>query len=225
MFAMDESASSFCAREMRGTLSIASTVVFFSANRFMRSGFCAGQMKETSVAPGRMSPTSSGEGARTLKTTSDLAHSDAASAAMSAPAARYVSSSKFAAAPAPLWTVTAKPSPISFWTTSGTVATRFSPAAVSAGTPITNGMFFPYATLRPPFLEFGRGTASVCIMPDRRISGKAWRVIAYTMAGHRLYVEGEPHLFLDGVEPGILAHRTEARVDGDRHKPVCALPD
>src|SRR5262245_58828679 len=45
-----------------------------------------------------------------------------------------------AASPAPLCTATVKPSWISLTTTSGTVATRFSPAAVSAGTPIIRGM-------------------------------------------------------------------------------------
>ena len=52
MFAIDDSASSFCAREMRGTLSIASTVSLRPASCCMSSGFCAGQMKLTSVLPG-----------------------------------------------------------------------------------------------------------------------------------------------------------------------------
>ena len=45
MFAIELSASSFWAREMRGTLSIASTVAFFAASRCSSSGFCAGQRK------------------------------------------------------------------------------------------------------------------------------------------------------------------------------------
>ncbi len=44
---------------MRGTLSMASTVAFFAASVCMSSGFCAGQMNETSVWPSRMSSTSS----------------------------------------------------------------------------------------------------------------------------------------------------------------------
>ena len=75
MLAIDESASSFCAREMRGTLSIASTVAFLAASCCRSSGFCAGQMKLTSVPPSRSSATSSLPGARTLKTMSDIAQS------------------------------------------------------------------------------------------------------------------------------------------------------
>ena len=88
MLAIEESASSFCAREMRGTLSIASTVAFFAASCFSSSGFCAGQMKLTSVPPSRIRPTSSALGPRTLKTMSDAAHSSAAVSTISAPAAR-----------------------------------------------------------------------------------------------------------------------------------------
>src|SRR5258708_4929018 len=76
----------------------------------------------------------------TLKTMSAVAQRRAASGMISAPAARYVSSAKFAASPAPDCTATRKPSLISFSTTSGTVATRFSPAAVSRGTPISWGI-------------------------------------------------------------------------------------
>src|SRR6476619_2166897 len=56
MFAIDDSASSFCAREIRGTLSIASTVAFLAASACSRSGFCAGQMKLTSAPPSRSGP-------------------------------------------------------------------------------------------------------------------------------------------------------------------------
>src|SRR5688572_31613915 len=67
---------------------------------------------------------------------------------ISAPAARYASSEKFAASPAPDSTATRKPSLISFSTTSGTVATRFSPAKVSRGTPISCDMDSPDAKAR-----------------------------------------------------------------------------
>src|SRR5919197_920166 len=127
MFAIDESASSFCAREMRGTLSIASTVAFFAASASMSSGCCAGQMKLTSVAPSRSITTSSTSGGRTLKTMSAVTHSCSGSGMI-------------AASPAPDCTATRKPSFASRSTTSGTVATRFSPGAVSRGTPIRCGM-------------------------------------------------------------------------------------
>src|SRR5947207_2263733 len=136
MFAIDERASSFCAREMRGTLSMASTVAFFSASACISSGFCAGQMKLTKVVPSRISATSAVLGARTLKTMSAPSQTRAASV-MSAPAVRYASSGKFAASPAPDSIATLNPSLTSFSTTSGTVATRFSPAAVSRGTPMS----------------------------------------------------------------------------------------
>jgi len=136
MLAIELSASSFCAREMRGTLSIASTVTWRAASCCSSSGFCAGQMKLTSVLPGRSRFTSSAFGPRTLKMMSDDDHSAVALSTTSAPAARKTSSATFAASPAPVSTRTAKPSLISFSTTSGTVATRFSPGAISFGTPI-----------------------------------------------------------------------------------------
>ena len=106
---------------------MASTVAFFAASSCISSGFCAGQMKSTSIPPSRISATSAGVGGRTLKTMSDPAHSSAAVGTTSAPAARYASSAKLAASPAPVSTATRNPSLTSFWTTSGTVATRFSP--------------------------------------------------------------------------------------------------
>ena len=149
MLAIDDSASSFCAREIRGTLSIASTVAFLAASCCRSSGFCAGQMKLTSVPPSRSRPTSSPFGARTLKTMSDVAQSRALSATTSAPAVRYASSLIWAASPAPASTATLNPCLISFSTTSGTVATRFSPGKVSRGTPINNDIPFSPETMPP----------------------------------------------------------------------------
>ena len=57
----------------RGKESIASTVSLRAASACMSSGFCAGQMKPTSVLPGFISAISSGVGARTLKIMSDPA--------------------------------------------------------------------------------------------------------------------------------------------------------
>src|SRR4051812_45175898 len=137
MPAMEVSASIFCAREsVRGSESMASTVTLRAARLCMRSAFCAGQMKLTSVCPARIRPTSAMLGARTLKMMSACQGSET----ISAPAARYASSEKLAASPAPDCTATRKPSLISFSTTSGTVATRFSPAAVSRGTAISWGI-------------------------------------------------------------------------------------
>src|SRR4051812_16386005 len=142
MLAIDESASSFCAREMRGTLSIASTVTCLAASSCSSCGFCAGQMKLTRTWPARIDLTSSALGARTLKTMSAPDQTDGASGTTFAPAAAYASSEMLAAAPAPDWTITLKPSFCSFAITSGTVATRFSPGKTSFGTPITWAMCF-----------------------------------------------------------------------------------
>ncbi len=88
MLAMEVSASIFWARESwRGSESMASTVSPRSAIACMSSGFCAGQMKLTSVVPGFSSATSAGEGPRTLKTMSDPAYRSAALPAIEAPAA------------------------------------------------------------------------------------------------------------------------------------------
>src|SRR3954471_20156172 len=112
---------------------MASTVTLRDARLCISSGFCAGQTKATSTCPSRIRPTSSAPGARTLK----MMSASHGSETISAPAARYASSEKFAASPAPDCTPTRNPSLISFSTTSGTVATRFSPAAVSRGTAIS----------------------------------------------------------------------------------------
>ena len=88
MLAIEVSASIFWARDSwRGSESIASTVSLRSAIACMSSGFCAGQMKLTSVLPGFISAISSGVGARTLKMMSELPISSAALPAMRAPAA------------------------------------------------------------------------------------------------------------------------------------------
>jgi len=42
MFAIELSASSACAREVRGTLSIAITLMFLASSSLSNSGFCAG---------------------------------------------------------------------------------------------------------------------------------------------------------------------------------------
>ncbi len=66
---------------------MASTVALRAASCCISSGFCAGQMKPTSVLPSRSRPTSSGLGARTLKTMSEVAQMSAAVGSTSAPAA------------------------------------------------------------------------------------------------------------------------------------------
>ena len=52
MFAIADSASSFWARVMRGTASIANTVTLRAASLSTSALFCAGQMKLIRIAPG-----------------------------------------------------------------------------------------------------------------------------------------------------------------------------
>ena len=67
-----------CAREIRGTASIASAVTLASDRRWTSSGLRAGASMPTTVAPGRSRAISSSVGASTLTTTS-LAHTSSAS--------------------------------------------------------------------------------------------------------------------------------------------------
>jgi hypothetical protein len=70
MLAIDESTSSDCAREIRGTASIASAVIGRRASSSTRSGFSPGESNPTSVAPSASVSSCSTAGAFTVKTTS-----------------------------------------------------------------------------------------------------------------------------------------------------------
>jgi hypothetical protein len=70
MFAIDDSTSSDCAREIRGTASIDSTVMGRADSFSSSSGFSAGAIRLTSVAPSRTFAISASEGALTLRTMS-----------------------------------------------------------------------------------------------------------------------------------------------------------
>ena len=76
MFAIELSASTFCAREMRGTLSIAMTVAPVAVSCSSSSGFCAGHRKLISVWSARSNEASSPSGALTFMIRSDLDHID-----------------------------------------------------------------------------------------------------------------------------------------------------
>ena len=135
MFAIADRASMRCARVMRGTASIASTVSLRAAIRSMSALFCAGQKKPISAAPGFIMSTSAGAGGRTFRIRSASAHRAAAVGAMRAPASAKSSSGKPAAVPAPVSMMTSRPSLRSFWTVSGEAATRRSRGNVSLGMP------------------------------------------------------------------------------------------
>lgn len=104
MFAIELSTSSDCARETRGTASIASTVVGRRASASTRSAFAAGPIRETSVAPSRNAAVSSADGAFTFSTTS--ASQVSSRPAIRAPVPAYASSVKPDRLPAPDSTIT-----------------------------------------------------------------------------------------------------------------------
>ena len=70
MLAIDDSTSSDCAREIRGTASIASAVTPRAASARTRSGFRAGASSDTTTCPGRSSAISASLGALIFSSTS-----------------------------------------------------------------------------------------------------------------------------------------------------------
>jgi hypothetical protein len=104
MLAIELRTSSDCAREMRGTASIAMAVTSRAASLSTSSGDSAGLMMLISVAPSLRAAISSSDGALTWKTIC-AAHASGAEP-MEAPAARKASSVTDAATPAPDSTTT-----------------------------------------------------------------------------------------------------------------------
>ena len=101
MLAIELSTSSDCAREMRGTASIDSTVMGRRARSSTNSGLNIGCRIAISVAPSRSRFSSEEVGALTPSTMSAPSASPIA-----APDATYCSSAKLASAPAPDSTTT-----------------------------------------------------------------------------------------------------------------------
>ena len=87
MFAIELSASIFCAREMRGTMSMAMAVMPCSRAASSSSAFCAGQKWLMRVWPRRIWAISAISGGRTLTTTSTSLISAAAVGSTVTPAA------------------------------------------------------------------------------------------------------------------------------------------
>nr|VTP11394.1 hypothetical protein BIN_B_05745 [Mycolicibacterium smegmatis] len=104
MLAIDDNTSSDCAREIRGTASIASTVMLRVPSCSTRSGRSAGEIRLIRVAPSRSAAISPSDGALTFITTS--ADHTASAEPICAPASAYAASEKLAAAPAPDSTTT-----------------------------------------------------------------------------------------------------------------------
>src|SRR4051812_28970165 len=126
-----ERASIDWAREMRGIASMAIAVTPAEARGRTPSELVSGSRKPMRVAPWPSLATSSGVGGATLTTMSALQGSP-----IVAPASVYCSSGSRAPSAAPDSTITSCPLPVSLRATSGTMATRRSPAWVSFGIPI-----------------------------------------------------------------------------------------
>ena len=120
---------------MRGTASIASTLIFFACNFSINSGFCAGQIKLTNVVPSLINAISFSVGAFTLKIMS--AFQTSSCEPILAPAFANALSSKLALNPASCSIRTSKPSFLICSTVFGVAATRVSPYSISLGTPIS----------------------------------------------------------------------------------------
>ena len=86
MFAIDDSASIFCARVMRGIWSIAMAWTFRAARRSMSALFFTGHRKLMSMEPGFSRSASSGVGGCTLSRRSAVDQSAAVSGTTVAPA-------------------------------------------------------------------------------------------------------------------------------------------
>ncbi len=102
-----------------------------AARLLATSPLVSGCRKPISVEPRCMRPISSAVGGATLATTSPEKPAPGSSFA---PASASASSRMYAPAPAPGSTTTSIPAAVSFLTTSGTMATRVSPATDSFGT-------------------------------------------------------------------------------------------
>src|SRR5713226_8124006 len=126
-----------CARVMRGTSSTASAVTRFAARARTRSGNLPGCMKATTIAPGRSAAISDSVGTCTLNTTSPCERVSSVDAAIVAPSC---ASSKPALAPTPACATMMAPSFCSFFATSGWIAARLSPGALSFGTAMRTAM-------------------------------------------------------------------------------------
>src|SRR3954469_11439662 len=135
MFAMEDSTSSACAREIRGTASTATAV---TGRRDVTSTIpwsSAGASWLISVAPDESRSSSAGVGGLTCRTTS-AAHASSPPTTV-APAAAYSWSGKLLPCPAPEATATSYPRRRSAVTVVGVAATRVSRGRDSAGTPIS----------------------------------------------------------------------------------------
>ena len=153
-----------CALVIRGINSIENRLTPVCARLRMTSGAPSGSAKPMTVCPERRDGGSAGT-ARTWRTMSDdLKRSDRDTSV--APCARYMSSVKPAAVPAPASTATSSPDFRSPGTAAGTTATRASPGHVSLGMPTLMGSecsrfhFLSHSTMALP-------TAGVTVFTGR----------------------------------------------------------
>ena len=218
MFAIDESTSSDCAREMRGTASIASAVTPRAASACTRSGFSAGASSDTTTCPGRSRAISDSDGALIFSRTSAF---HTASSMTSAPARRYAASSKLDSAPASRSTNTAYPSPRIASTVFGVAATLVSPGRVSLGTPMRTGVSSRPAgvprTYRVDPARTHRGGPAGRV-PRARRSGSASGAPEPAALGGTLVVE--PHVRLRRVVVRVSRNAVRHRLAVGLHRVV-----
>ena len=127
------------AREIRGNRSRLKAETCRAASAATRSGSAVGCKKLTTALPARSPSTSSSVGGWTLATTSASAYRAPLDAATSTPLSRYNWSARYAEAPAPVSMASECPAEMRRGATSGTMATRCSPRARSAGMTIRMG--------------------------------------------------------------------------------------
>src|SRR6185312_10234538 len=137
MAACEDKASIDCAREMRGTSSIAKLVIRRSFRAFTSSRRAYGCRKPISTLPGCSAAIRSSESGCTVSSTCDCASTPPAESAQSTP--RYAASGNWALAPAPRSSSSRAPLWASFSATSGTKLTRVS-GALSRSAPMVTGI-------------------------------------------------------------------------------------
>jgi len=162
------------AREILGICSMAKAVMPALAHAWTSARLLMASSLATSTAPFlkflSSSPAPPEIGRWTLNTISAVFSAAAASLAMVAPASLKASSVIAAFSPAPVSTVTSKPRPMSFLTTSGDAATRVSPARRSFGIAIFMmlefltcfpcALFLFWKDYRPVLCPFGQTFSS-----------------------------------------------------------------
>src|SRR5581483_5104682 len=146
--AIEESASIACARVLRGINSTANVVSFSPMAGSSAVGSSSGRRNPSTTDPGRIAAMYEGLGRCTHTSTSAAGSNCVRSVVTFAPAASYSRSLIPAASPAAASIHTSFLAAASFFTDSGTRATRASPGRVSRKTATRIGQHLPCVLLR-----------------------------------------------------------------------------